>query len=172
MKQYSVSEDKWKDANTMDTYHTVCFSALLLSRRGGALQSKAYYVGILSGLSAFSSTMAGFNMGMAESSYVESENVIYIYSGLAANVAAHNPILQGPKMQKVALVIAIRMASAVQAKKDLEEAGFSAAFGPAPDPVGVGVVTDPLKKVANTLSIGLEVREASTTEKNPTDVIF
>jgi len=101
----------------------IFFLALTFSANGFGAE-KIFTVGIVNGVSAHDSTVAGFKAGMTELGYVEGKNVDYIYEGVVGDT---NSVLDAEidrlVAKKVDLLVAVANEPAIRARKLLEGSG-------------------------------------------------
>ena len=98
----------------------VILAGLLLTACGGTTPAKTYTIGVVNYVPALEPVLTGFKARMAESGYVEGQNVTYIYHGVLEpdpQVIEHE--VKGLLSQKVDLFLTLGTRPALVAKKAL-----------------------------------------------------
>lgn len=108
----------------------------------GKPRPKTFTVGIINLTSSLDVVVDGFKDGMAESGYVEGENIAYIYEGATESIEALGPAIQRLIEAKPDLIFSVTTPATILAKQAVEEIDtpIPIVFCPMTDPVDAGVV--------------------------------
>lgn len=101
---------------------------------------KTYTVGIVNLTPALTSTVDAFKNGLAESGYVEGENLTIMYDGPTGDVAALGPVAKSMVEAKLDLIFALTTPAAIAAQTAVTGTDIPVIFAPINDPVGSGLV--------------------------------
>lgn len=116
--------------------------------------TKMTTIGIINYLPTLENSITLFKTSMAALGYVEGENVTYIYPGIVpATPEDLDPAIQALIDQKVDLIVSIGTPTSQRAKEVTAESKVPVIFTQVVNPVGSGLVTDPLKPGGNLTGI-------------------
>lgn len=101
----------------------------------------SYRVGIVNIASILDPAIDGFKEGMAESGYVEGDNVTYVYDGVVSRDELEATI-QKLIDQDVDVIVSLTTPATIAAKELTAENQVPVVFVPVTDPVGAGIITD------------------------------
>jgi putative ABC transport system substrate-binding protein len=113
--------------------------ALLLMACGGATQAQTFTIGVVNYFPPLDPVFDGFKAGMAESGYVEGENVTYIYNGTIEPHVIDREI-ESLLAQDVDLLFTMGTLPTLRAKQAVKGTDIAVVFAPLINPVEEGVV--------------------------------
>jgi putative ABC transport system substrate-binding protein len=114
--------------------------SLLLMSCGSATRTETYTVGVINYAPLLEPVFEGFKVGMAESGYIEGENVTYIYNGPMLDTQACEREAESLAAQGADLILTIGTETTLQAKQAVEGTDIAVVFAPVINPVEEGIV--------------------------------
>lgn len=112
----------------------------LLLAACGITQPKTFTIGVINLTPALDPVLEGFKDGMTERSYVEGENVTYIYEGPTGSIDKLDAVAQGLVEADVDLILSITTPASQAAQRATVGTDIPVVFVPVTDPVAAGIV--------------------------------
>jgi putative ABC transport system substrate-binding protein len=138
-------------------------TSLLLTACGDN-QKKSYTVGVINIVPDFDKIVAGFKEGMAESGYIEGDNIKYIYEGATVDMDKLDAVAQGLVAAEADMILSITTPATKAVKRATAGTDLPVVFVPVTDPVKAGIVASLRRPRGNITGVTFGVQEARRME--------